>query len=56
MHVSSALFLTLTSRVALAQDTKITVTGARTGVNIQTGARPPRININDLYQKGGAPW
>lgn len=43
------------SMVAAVQD-KISVTGAAEGVNLQTGAAPARININDLYRAGGPAW
>lgn len=40
---------------AVAQQEKIIVTGATTGVN-EKGAAPARLNILDLYEESGPTW
>jgi len=39
-----------------AQQTPIPVVGVRTGIDVKTGLRPARQNINDLYARGGPEW
>ncbi|ROW08234.1 hypothetical protein VMCG_03309 [Cytospora schulzeri] len=39
-----------------ARQTKISVTGPLTGVNMQTGAAPARMEINEIYAQGGPIW
>lgn len=39
-----------------ARQTKISVTGPLTGVNLQTGAAPARMEINKMYAQGGPTW
>ncbi|KAK3401603.1 hypothetical protein B0T20DRAFT_118549 [Sordaria brevicollis] len=38
------------------QTTPIPVVGVKTGVDTNTGQRPTRRNINDLYARGGPQW
>lgn len=42
--------------LAAAQTTPIPVVGVKTGVDSNTGQRPIRRNINDLYARGGPQW
>ncbi|KAJ4403730.1 hypothetical protein N0V85_005028, partial [Neurospora sp. IMI 360204] len=42
--------------LAAAQTTPIPVVGVKTGVDPNTGQRPIRRNINDLYARGGPQW
>lgn len=48
------------SRVVSSQsaptNTSIPVTGVQAGIDPNTGARPPRLNIDDLYSRGGPQW
>ncbi|KAK1759632.1 Di-copper centre-containing protein [Echria macrotheca] len=39
-----------------AQQTPFPVVGVRTGIDVKTGQRPARQNINDLYARGGPQW
>ena len=55
MQYLALVILAISSRI-LAQAPKIAVTGVQTGVNPNTGARPSRTNINDLYINGGPAW
>lgn len=55
MQLVFIIVLAISSRI-LAQAPKIAVTGVQTGVNPNTGARPARMNINDLYISGGPAW
>ena len=41
---------------ATAQPTPIAVVGVQTGVNLTTGQRPARQNINNLHKQGGPQW
>ncbi|KAK1776245.1 hypothetical protein QBC45DRAFT_333352 [Copromyces sp. CBS 386.78] len=54
------IFLFINSFASLAaaqtQTTPIPVVGATTGVDANTGQRPIRRNINDLYTRGGPQW
>lgn len=48
--------LIVTVPVAWTQTVPIPVVGLQTGVNKATGERPARLNINDLYARGGPQW
>lgn len=51
------VFIVIVMRIVeVTAQGKIMVTGATTGINIQTGVAPARININDLYQERGPSW
>ena len=54
----SSIFMTLTwSAINVAtQQTKISVTDPLTGVNLQTGAAPARMEISKMYSQGGPAW
>ncbi|KAK2597581.1 hypothetical protein N8I77_012359 [Diaporthe amygdali] len=38
------------------QSARISVTGPLTGIDRQTGAAPARMNINDMWARGGPSW
>ncbi|KAJ9151009.1 Di-copper centre-containing protein [Coniochaeta hoffmannii] len=44
------------SSQSASSSSPIPVTGAQTGIDPNTGARPARLNINDLYTRGGPQW
>lgn len=47
------------SEVVVAQQqqpARISVTGPLTGYDAQTGAAPARMNINDMWARGGPSW
>jgi hypothetical protein len=54
----SSLLIALGWRVGdvAARQTKISVTGPLTGVNMQTGAAPARMEINKMHSQGGPAW
>lgn len=54
----SSLLIALGWRVGdvAARQTKISVTGPLTGVNMQTGAAPARMEINKMHAQGGPAW
>lgn len=41
---------------AAAQSTPIPVVGVKTGINVRTGQRPARQNINQIYALAGPEW
>jgi hypothetical protein len=41
---------------ATAQSTPIPVVGVKPGINVKTGQRPARQNINQLYSLAGPEW
>lgn len=38
------------------QPARISVTGPLSGFDAQTGAWPARLNINDMWARGGPSW
>lgn len=50
------LCFTVIVPVARTQTFPVPVLGVQTGINIATGERPARLNINDLYSRGGPQW
>lgn len=56
--VSVALALRAGEVVAqpLQQPDRISVTGSLTGRDAKTGAAPARVNINDMWARGGPSW
>ncbi|KAK4232508.1 hypothetical protein QBC38DRAFT_540616 [Podospora fimiseda] len=53
------LFFTNTAAAAAATQsiaTPIPVVGVKTGIDKKTGQPPPRLDINDLYARGGPQW
>ena len=43
-------------RVVSSQNASVPVLGVQTGIDSDSGARPPRLNVNDLYLRGGPQW
>ncbi|KAK3343064.1 hypothetical protein B0H65DRAFT_576876 [Neurospora tetraspora] len=54
--LSLLLLINSFASLAAAQTTPIPVVGVKTGVDSNTGQRPIRRNINDLYARGGPQW